>query len=620
MCGIIAYKGGGSAILKTILAMEKLEYRGYDSTGIAYIEDKSIKLAKQAGCVSDLMHKVTLRPGSRLCIGHTRWATHGGPSKRNAHPHLTKDNRLAIVHNGIIENYVTLKKELKDKGYDFLSETDTEILLYLIYDHFMNDGVDLYGAVKLALSRVVGAYAFIIIDRHKDDEIICAKKGSPLVIGIDKTKRDHYVASDTCAFPGNVNDVIYIEDDTIVKINNSIETYDITRNQISNHVIKKIKQDWLKAEKGKYDYFMQKEIYEQPVSIGNCLAGRLDGYRVVLGGLLDNKKAFKKANHITIIACGTSYNAGLLGKYYIEEFTNKKVSVEYASEFRYRKINNIHKNDIVIGISQSGETADTIAALKMAKQKGCKIIGMCNNVNSSISRLTDGGIYIKAGLEVGVASTKAFNNQVLSLLLMAMWIDQQQEDWITHAELRKYIIGDISKIKNKIIATLKNDKQIKKIARKYKSYEKFLFIGRQYNYPVAIEGALKMKELCYNYAEGYAAAELKHGPLALVDNKTAAVIINNDVKQQIKMNSTVQEIKSRGGKIINIDYAKATDDDILIEPNRIIDDNIIIPNICSCLSPMLAVIPLQLLAYHSAVLRGKNVDRPRNLAKSVTVE
>jgi len=620
MCGIMAYKGNGNAVFRTVIGLEQLEYRGYDSAGIAYINDKTIHLVKQAGCVADLMMKIELRPSSELCIGHTRWATHGGPSKRNAHPHLTRDNRLAIVHNGIIENYITLKKELEKKGYDFLSDTDTEILLYLIYDHFMNDGVDLYGAVKLALSRVVGAYAFIVIDRHNDNQMVCAKNGSPLIIGFNKSKRDYYVASDTCAFPSDVKEVVYIKDDTIVKIDNKIETYDITRNQVSNHKIEKIKSQWLKAEKGKYDYFMQKEIYEQPVSIKNCLAGRIDGYRVVLGGLLNNKKDFKKANHITIIACGTSYNAGLLGKYYIEEFTNKKVSVEYASEFRYRKINNIYKNDIVIGISQSGETADTIAALKIAKKKGCKIIGMCNSTNSSITRLTDGGIYIKAGLEIGVASTKAFNNQVMSLLLMAMWIDQQQEDWITHAELRKYIVNDISKIENKIKATLKKDKEIKKIAKKYKEYEKFLFIGRQYNYPVAIEGALKMKELCYNYAEGFAAAELKHGPLALVDDKTVAVIINNDIKQQIKMNSTMEEIKSRGGKIINIDYAKATNDDLLTKPDEMIDDNIIIPNICSCLSPILAVIPLQLLAYHSAILRGKNVDRPRNLAKSVTVE
>ncbi len=620
MCGIMAYMGSGNAVFRTIVGMEQLEYRGYDSAGIAYVQNKEIVLGKQAGCVADLMKKIEMRPFAGLCIGHTRWATHGGPSRRNAHPHVTRDNRLAIVHNGIIENYVTLKKELQDKGYDFLSDTDSEILLYLIYDHFMNDAVDLYGAVKLALTRIVGAYAFIVIDRHKDNQMICAKKGSPLIIGFNKKEKDFYVASDACAFPSDVKEVVYIKDDTIVKIDQKIETYDITKNQISNHAIEKIKTKWLKAEKGSYNHYMQKEIYEQPVSVSNCLAGRLDGYRVVLGGLLNNKQDFKNASHITIIACGTSYNAGLLGKYYIEEFTNKKVSVEYASEFRYRQINNINKHDIVIGISQSGETADTIAALKMAKQKGCKIIGMCNNANSSISRLTDGGIYIKAGLEVGVASTKAFNNQVMSLLLMAMWIDQQQSDWITHAELRKYIIKDIHGIEEKIRDALAVDMQIEKIAKRYKDYEKFIFIGRQYNYPVAIEGALKMKELCYNYAEGFAAAELKHGPLALVDKKTAAIIINNDTKQQIKMNSTVEEIKSRGGKIINIDYERSTPDAILKEPSEKVDDNIVIPNICSCLSPVLGVIPLQLLAYYSAIVRGRNVDRPRNLAKSVTVE
>ena len=620
MCGIIAYKGEGNAVFETIISMEKLEYRGYDSAGIAYINNNSIALAKQPGCVADLMHKLDINANASLCIGHTRWATHGAASRRNAHPHLTKDGRLAIVHNGIIENYLSLKKEMKAKGYEFLSDTDSEILLYLIYDHFMNDAVDLYGAVKLALSRVVGAYAFIVIDRHSDNSMVCARKGSPLVIGLNKKQNSYYVSSDICAFPKSVDKVVYVQDNTVVKVDRDIEVYDISKDQVSDYKVEKIQKEWLNTEKDIYDHFMQKEIYEQPVSVSNAIAGRLDGYRVVFGGLSDSKQYIKRSKHITIVACGTSYNVGLLGKYYIEEFTNKKVSVEYASEFRYRKINNLYKDDMVIGISQSGETADTIEALKRARKYGCKVLGICNGVNSSISRLTDCGIYIKAGIEIGVASTKAFNNQAVCLCLLAMWMDQQQEDWITNADKRKTIISSIKELNNSIIQALNNDVFISKIASKYKSYNKFLFIGRQYNYPVALEGALKMKELCYNYAEGYAAAELKHGPLALVDKKTVAIVINNDPRQQIKMGSTMQEIKSRGGKIINIDYERKTKDLELIAPSELVDDNIVVPNICSCLSPMLSVIPLQLLAYHSAIARGKNVDRPRNLAKSVTVE
>lgn len=612
MCGIMACQGQGNTVLETLMGMEKLEYRGYDSAGIAYVSGGAINVSKQAGCVADLMHKIQICKRATLCIGHTRWATHGGPSRRNAHPHSTRDNRLAIVHNGIIENCFDLKKELLSKGYKFLSDTDTEVLLYLIYDHFMNHGLDLYDATKLALSRVVGAYAFILIDRHDDRTMICGKKGSPLAIGVKKDKTTHYVASDICAFPKDINQVVYLEDNTLAKINNKIETFDLKKNKASDYVVKSIQKELTIVDKGKHKHFMQKEIHEQSISVVNAMAGRIDGYRMIFGGLSDHVEIFKRANHITIIACGTSYNAGLLGKYYIEEFTNKKVSVEYASEFRYRKISNIKHGDIVIGISQSGETADTIEALKIAKKQGCKIIGICNNVDSSISRLTDCGIYIKAGLEVGVASTKAFTNQVLCLLMMAMWIDQQQSDWITHADMRRYIVSDMKDITAHIITILSQAEDIRKIANKYKSYNKFLFIGRQYNYPVALEGALKMKELCYNYAEGYAAAELKHGPIALVDKKTVCIIINNDIKQKMKMNSTIEEIKSRGGKVINVDC----DDEYLVN----IDDSIIIPKVASCLSPVLSVIPLQLMAYYSAIARKKNVDRPRNLAKSVTVE
>lgn len=609
MCGIIAYKGDGNAIFETLMGLEKLEYRGYDSTGISYIYDNSLYLAKQPGCVADLINKININAQANVCIGHTRWATHGAPSRRNAHPHVTTDNRLAIVHNGIIENYLTLKKELEQK-YRFLSDTDTEILLYLIYDCFMNEPIDLYDAVKMALNKVVGAYAFVLIDKYSPHQLICAKKGSPLVIGI-KNNTDYYVSSDPCSFVNKTQDIIYLEDNTVVKIDQKIHTYNLLKHKTSNVQIQKIYSDMLVSEKGKYKYFMQKEIYEQPDSVKNVLAGRLNGYRVVLGGLSSIKKYIKHSDYITIVACGSSYNAGLIGKYYIEEFTNKKVNVEYSSEFRYRNTN-INSSDIVIGISQSGETADTIEALKIAKNYGCKIIGICNSANSSLSDLTDAGMYIKAGLEVGVASTKAFTNQVLSLLLMSMWIGQEMDDWRYNLDKYVYISGELQNIHKYIAKTIKSNTSISKISKKYKTYDKFLFVGRQYNYPIALEGALKMKELCYNYAEGYAAAELKHGPLAIVDDKTVAVVLNNDISQQNKMCNTINEIKSRGGKIITIDNN--------IDNNILADDTIIVPATASCLSPIVGVIPMQLLAYHSAILRKKNVDRPRNLAKSVTVE
>ena len=619
MCGIMAYIGQANAVFETFMGMEKLEYRGYDSAGLCFIQNNSIHLVKQAGSVSDLIMKINNDYKSPICIGHTRWATHGKPSRRNAHPHVTEDNRLAIVHNGIIENAEVLKLELIQKGYKFLSDTDTEILLYLIYDYFMNNTADLFDSVRIVLKRVIGAYAFILIDRHDDTQLICAKKGSPMVIGKEQNTGNYYVSSDVIAFPEDIDRVIYPKDCTVMRIRNEIESFDIDNGKIQDVNIEKLSQVWTKAEKGSFNYFMQKEIYEQPVSVRNAMAGRIDGYRIIFGGLSKFIEDIKKSSHITIVACGTSYNAGLLGKYYIEEFTNKKVSVEYASEFRYRKILNLKEGDVVLGISQSGETADVIEALKRAQRHKCKIIGLCNTVNSTVSRLTDTGVYIKAGLEVGVASTKAFTNQAICLLMFSLWI-QQNCDQDVYTEIRKRIITGLRDIDDNILKVLHLDTQIEYIAKKYSSYNRFLFIGRQYNYPVALEAALKMKEICYNHAEGYAAAELKHGPLALVDNRTVAVVVNNDITQKIKMNSTIQEIKSRGGKIINIEYSKKTTDDMLTNPEEIIDDNIVVPNTVSCLTPIVSVVPLQLLAFYSAIARGKNVDRPRNLAKSVTVE
>tara|TARA_B100002019_G_scaffold291249_1_gene310885 strand:+ start:2012 stop:3859 length:1848 start_codon:yes stop_codon:yes gene_type:complete len=615
MCGIIGFKGYGdkNAVFETLMALEKLEYRGYDSSGIAYLRNGTTFLIKQAGCVEDLLLKVDPGAYSNNCIGHTRWATHGKPSKRNAHPHVTSDLRLSIVHNGIIENYLALKKELEAKRYKFLSDTDTEVLLYLIYDHLVKDKVSLKTAVKLALSRVVGAYAFILIDKQDPDVMICAKKGSPLAIGISRTEDHFYVSSDPVVFPKYVENVIYVEENSIVKITDKIKTYNIDSGSASKHKIEKLQNNWLDIEKNGYEYFMQKEIYEQPKSIKNTIAGRIDGYRIVFGGLLGYEKIFEKAKHITIIACGTSWNAAQIGKYYIEEFCNKKVSVEYASEFRYSDKKNIKPEDIVIGISQSGETADTLEALKKAKDKGCHVIGICNSVNSSISRLTECGIYLKAGTEIGVASTKAFTSQVVTLLMLSLWISQNDyhNDHV-YNETRKMLIQHINDIDVLVSKSLFTDGKMLAIAKELKDVNKFIFIGRQYNYPVALEGALKMKELCYNHAEGYAAAELKHGPIALVDDNTVAIAVNNNVRQTDKMNSNIQEIKSRGGRIINIDCSKNTSTDV--------DYNIQIPIVHSCLSPIMSVVPLQLFAYHSAVFRGKNVDRPRNLAKSVTVE
>ena len=619
MCGIIGYIGLENAVFHTIIGMEKLEYRGYDSAGLCYINNNTLNIVKQPGCVADLMNKIDLNASSNICIGHTRWATHGPASRRNAHPHTTKDLRLAIVHNGIIENAEILKKELAQKGYDFLSDTDTEVLLYVIYDYFMNNSVSLYDAVKVVLKRIIGAYAFIVIDRHNENEMICACNGSPMVVGSNDNKTDYYVSSDVYGFPKEVTNVIYVEDRTVMKIGTKIESFDMQKEQVKDLDIKKLENDWNVAEKDGYQYFMEKEINEQPLCLTNAMAGRINGYRIIYGGLNSIKDKFKKCKHITIVACGTSYNSALIGKYYIEQFTEKKVSVEYASEFRYRENKNINKTDIVIGISQSGETADVIEALKKVKKIGCTIVGLCNSVDSSVSRLTDAGVYIKAGMEIGVASTKAFTNQIVCLLMLSLWM-QQQLDKNIYTEMRKYIISDMKKLSDKMSAILKIDNKIRDIADKYKKYERFLFIGRQYNYPVALEGALKMKELCYNHAEGYAAAELKHGPIALVDKKTVAIVINNDIKQQIKMESTIREIRSRGGKIINIDYEKRSTDLLVISPSDLIDDNIIVPNIASCLSPVLSVVPLQLFAMHSAIERGKNVDRPRNLAKSVTVE
>lgn len=611
MCGIVGYKGSRNGITIVLNGLEKLEYRGYDSAGISYKDNSGIITAKQPGCIFDLRKKINNRLTSNVCIGHTRWATHGKPCKRNAHPHTTLGGMLSIVHNGIIENYLTLKTELIDKGYKFYSDTDTEALLYLIQDYYSKETGDVYEATKLALERVIGAYAFILMNKY-DDVLICGRKGSPLAIG--KYGGDYYVASDPSAFSDHVEDVIYPEENTVIKIDKTVDIYDLNTKILSPCNIRKLHKQLFQIEKGDYEHFMKKEIYEQPKCIEDAISGRIDGYNIKLGGLMGHEDVFKNTDHITIIACGTSWHAGLLAKYYIEEFCDIKVSVEYASEFRYRQPY-LKPGDIVIGISQSGETADTLAALGLAKERGAFIVGVCNVVNSSMSRLTNCGIYLRAGMEIGVASTKAFTSQAVCLLLLSLWIEQNRQFTGLENEKRTKIVSELKNISDEISRVLELvDKKTELIARDLKNKTKFMFIGRRYNYPIALEGALKMKELCYNFAEGYAAAELKHGPIALIDEDTIVIAINNDTneEQMLKMANNIKEVNARGAYVIAIDcWGSITGD---------CDESIKISKSNSYLSPIFSVIPLQLLAYYSAIFRDKNVDRPRNLAKSVTVE
>jgi glucosamine--fructose-6-phosphate aminotransferase (isomerizing) len=518
---------------------------------------------------------------------------------------------LSIVHNGIIENYLTLKTELVEKGYRFNSDTDTEVLLYLIHDYYSKTTGDVYTATKLALERVVGAYAFILMN-SQDNILVCGRKGSPLAIG--EYEGDFHIASDPSAFSDHVENVVYPEDNSVIKIDKKIEVYNMTKQSLTYCNIQKLHRQLFKIEKGEYEHFMKKEIFEQSKCLDDAVRGRIDGYNIKLGGLLGHEKMFANTDHITIIACGTSWNAGLIAKYYIEEFCDIKVSVEYASEFRYRQPF-LQAGDIVIGISQSGETADTLAALSLAKERGAFIVGICNVVNSSLSRMTNCGVYLRAGMEIGVASTKAFTSQVVCLLLLSLWIEQNRGSEGLETKKRTELVSEIKNISNGISRVLELvDKKTQLIAQDLKDKTKFMFMGRKFNYPVALEGALKMKELCYNFAEGFAAAELKHGPMALVDENTIVVAINNDSseEQMLKMANNIKEVKARGAYVIAIDcWGSITGD---------CDESIKISKSNSYLSPIFSVIPLQLLAYYSAIFRDKNVDRPRNLAKSVTVE
>ena len=613
MCGIVGYIGNKDAVSILLKGLQRLEYRGYDSAGIACNKKNSIQVFKTKGKVSDLKKIIAENSiQSPIGIGHTRWATHGPPNQVNAHPHFSGDGSLALIHNGIIENYSAIKSALEAKGHKFVSETDTEVLVHLIEDIIYNEKISLFEAVRVALDEVIGAYAIIVMQKGKIDEFVAARKGSPLLIGIGRN--EYYVASDATPIIEYTNNVIYLEDGHIARINKNenIEIKNIKNKNITPY-IQELKLNIDAIEKGGFNHFMLKEIYEQPSSIQDTMRGRLDPVtkEIKLGGILEYQQKIVTANRIIIVACGTSWHAGLIGEYIIEDFARIPVEVEYASEFRYRNPI-INSKDIVLAISQSGETADTLAAISLAKEKGATILGICNVVGSSIARLTHAGIYTHAGPEIGVASTKAFTTQVIVLILMALKISQKNGN-LTLSDYHQ-LIRELELIPTKAKKVLKINEKIKKIAFEFKDSTNFLYLGRGYNFPVALEGALKLKEISYIHAEGYPAAEMKHGPIALIDDKMPIVVIATKKGNYEKVISNIQEVKARGGKIIAI----INEGDEVV--NDIVDYSIEIPNCPDELSPLLTNIPLQLLSYHIAVLRGCNVDQPRNLAKSVTVE
>lgn len=614
MCGIVAYLGNEEAYPILIKGLKRLEYRGYDSSGVAIIENGEIKLYKKQGKVAELEALVKDKNvNGHIGIGHTRWATHGLPNDTNAHPHYSGNEKLAIIHNGIIENYSSLKEGLKLRGHEFKSDTDTEVLIHLIEDIQQKTGVALDEAVRMALSEVIGAYAIVIIDKEDPNTLIAAKKSSPLVIGIGSND-EFYIASDATPIVEYTRNVVYLEDEEIAVLTKGkeIQLKNI-KNQVKTPYIQELELQLEAIEKGGYEHFMLKEIYEQPVSIRNSMRGRIDLDKgiVSLGGIRDYEQKMMNASRIIIVACGTSWHAGLVGEYLLEDLTRIPVEVEYASEFRYRNPI-ITESDVVIAISQSGETADTLAAIKLAKEKGATIIGICNVVGSSISRETHAGSYTHAGPEIGVASTKAFTSQVTVLSLMALSL-AHKKGTISESKFRA-LLHELSSIPDKVEDMLSSDKQVKHISGLFKDARNFLYLGRGYNFPVALEGALKLKEISYIHAEGYPAAEMKHGPIALIDEEMPVVVIATKKGNYEKVVSNIEEVKARNGKIIAIVNEGDT------EVKAIAEHVIEIPEVEDLFSPLLTSIPLQLLSYHIAVMRGCNVDQPRNLAKSVTVE
>ena len=613
MCGIVAYLGQQNAYEIIIKGLQRLEYRGYDSAGIALHQKGDIHVFKQKGKVKDLQNFIADKDtSSGLGIGHTRWATHGLPNDTNAHPHQSGNKQISLVHNGIIENYAVLKQELEQRGHQFLSETDTEVLVHLIEDIQEKSKLSLFEAVRVALSEVVGAYAIVVIDKENPNQLIAARKSSPLVIGIGED--EYFLASDATPIVEYTKNVIYLDDDEIALINLSEGlTLKTISNEIKTPYIQELEMQLEALEKGGYEHFMLKEIYEQPQSILDSMRGRIsvNQSHVGLGGIKNYEEKLLNANRLIFVACGTSWHAGLVGEYLFEEIARIPVEVEYASEFRYRNPI-INENDVVIAISQSGETADTLAAIKIAKERKATIIGICNVVGSSISRETDCGSYTHAGPEIGVASTKAFTAQVTILTLMAMMIGKRKGT--INAEKFNRLVVEMNAIPEKLKTVLKQDKLIEKIAKIYHESTNALYLGRGINFPLALEGALKLKEISYIHAEGYPAAEMKHGPIALIDEEMPVFVIATKDSSYEKIVSNIQEVKARKGKIIAIVSEGDT------EVKKIADHYIEIPKCDELLVPLLATVPLQLLSYHIAVMRGCNVDQPRNLAKSVTVE
>ena len=613
MCGIVAYIGSREAYPILIKGLRRLEYRGYDSAGVALLNEGKLSVYKKEGKVAVLEdfaknHDIA----GNIGIGHTRWATHGVPCDRNAHPHLSNSHRLAIIHNGIIENYASLKAELETRGYVFESDTDTEVLLNLIEDIQKEEKRTIEEAVRVALNEVIGAYAIVVIDKNEPDKIIAARKGSPLVIGIGQN--EFFVASDASPIIEYTNNVVYLNDEEFAVLNrNGKLDIKTLGNLEKTPYIQKLEMDLEKIEKGGYEHFMLKEIYEQPQVILDCMRGRMNAEQgwIKLGGVNEYATRINNAKRFIITACGTSWHSGLIGEYLIEELARVPVEVEYASEFRYRNPI-VTQNDVVLAISQSGETADTLSAIQIAKERQALIYGICNVIGSSIAREAHAGSYTHAGPEIGVASTKAFTVQVTILTLMALQL-AQSKGTISQTRLRT-ILYEMEQVPEKVKQTLKLDAKIKEIAAKYFEAKNFLYLGRGLAFPIALEGALKLKEISYIHAEGYPAAEMKHGPIALIDENMPVVFIATNKSAHEKIVSNIQEVKARKGKVIAI----------ILEGDETIkglaDDYIEVPDTDELLSPLVAIVPLQLLSYHIALMRGCNVDQPRNLAKSVTVE
>ncbi|MBO9675001.1 MAG: glutamine--fructose-6-phosphate transaminase (isomerizing) [Sphingobacteriaceae bacterium] len=612
MCGIVGYIGYREAWPIVLKGLKRLEYRGYDSAGIALINESGEHIYKKAGKVAVLEEFASGQDKSgTIGMGHTRWATHGVPSDRNSHPHTSNNGKLSIIHNGIIENYATLKEELINRGHEFKSDTDTEVLIHLVEEIQKIEHLDLLEAVRLALKEVIGAYAIVIMDKEHPDRLIAARKGSPMVIGVGQG--EYFVASDATPIIEYTKNVVYLNDNEIALIARNDLLIKRLDNVVQTPLIQELQLKLEMLEKGGFDHFMLKEIYEQPRSIKDCMRGRIypEEGKVQLGGIKEFAEKLKNIDRIIIVACGTSWHAGLVGEYLIEEYARIPVEVEYASEFRYRNPI-ITEKDVVIAISQSGETADTMAAIEMAKERGATIFGICNVAGASIPRLTHAGVYTHAGPEIGVASTKAFTAQVTVLTLMAFYM-AQQKGTITTSKLIE-LLTELDNIPEKIQVALESNDLIKEVAEKIKDSTNCLFLGRGSGFPVALEGALKLKEISYIHAEGYPAAEMKHGPIALIDEEMPVVFIATQNSSYEKVISNIQEVKARKGKVIAI----VTQGDT--EVKKMADYCIEIPDANEAFLPLIATIPLQLLSYHIAVMRGCNVDQPRNLAKSVTVE